>query len=1152
MIDFTHLHVHTQFSILDGAAEIKKLIAKTKEYGMKALAITDHGNMYGVLQFVEECYKQGIKPIIGCEMYVAEGSRFEKKGKEDRSGYHLILLAKNYEGYKNLSKLSSIGFKEGFYYTPRIDKEVLALHSKNLIALSACIGGEIPQMILEKGIDAAELALKEYLDIFGEDFYLEMQNHGLHEQVLANEGLMALAKKHKVKLVASNDIHYVNPQDAEAHDILVCLNTGKDFNDPTRMRYTGFEYLRSPEEMEKLFPECPEALLNTMDVCNKIEPVQLKRDVILPVFPLPKDFANEDEYLHHLTMDGAKILYVDLNDEILERINFELSVIKKMGFAGYFLIVQDFINEARKKDVAVGPGRGSAAGSVVAYCIGITGLDPIKYRLLFERFLNPERISMPDIDIDFDDDGRELVIKYVAEKYGYDKVAQIVTFGTMAARSAIKDVARVLKLPLPEAAKIANLIPERAGTSLAMAFKEVKELSDIKTNGSELARKTLAFAEILEGSARHTGTHACGVIIGPEALIEHIPLCNSKDSELMATQFEGKFVESVGMLKMDFLGLKNLSIIKDTIENIYKRHGKKIDISKIDLEDAKTYELFQRGDTVGIFQFESEGMQKHLRDLKPTNIEDLIAMNALYRPGPMGNIPTYINRKHGREKVSYPHPVLEEILKSTFGIMVYQEQIMQISQKLAGFSGGKADELRKAMGKKKMDLIAKLRTEFIEGAQKLNVIPKQAEEIYDTMAKFGEYGFNRSHSAAYSFISYQTAYLKANYPAEYMAAILSRHLNNISDITFFMDECKRAGLPVLGPDINESEMKFIVNAKGEIRFGLAAIKNVGEAAVEAIVEERNKNGIFKTIFDLTKRINMRLCNKRCLEGLAMSGAFECFQNVHRAQYFFKAENEGINFLDKVIKHVILVQSKGASSQVSLFGEVEELEIPDPQIPECERWSTLDMLSKEKEVTGIYISGHPLDNYRIEIENFCNIKLNDLNMLDKLKNRDFSIAGIVTSVVLKMDKNGNPFMRFTIEDYDGSFAFMLFSKDYINFKGYAELGRFLYIKGKVTLRRGTEDQWEPHITSIDLLPNIREKMVKFVTLHVPADEVSDVFVKKIQKIINTHKGNSVLRISLKDTFDKVSLDMQCKKIKIEPTNEFFNEVMKIAPLSYKLN
>ena len=1152
MPDFTHLHVHTQYSILDGAADIAVLINKAKEYGMDSLAITDHGNMYGAMEFYEKATKQGIKPIIGCETYVADGTRFEKNGKEDRSGYHLILLAKNLVGYRNLCKLSSLAFTEGFYYKPRIDMDILAKYSEGLIASSACLGGEVPDAILNKGEAVAEVVINKYKSIFGDDFYLELQRHGHEEQKIVNETLIRLSKKLGVKLIATNDVHYINKEDADAHDILVCLNTGKDIEDEKRMKYSGNEYLKTPDEMLKLFHDVPEAIENTREIVDKIEKFNIKRDnILLPEFPLPDGFATGDEFLKHLTFKGAEIHYPNHNSDIKDRLDFELKVIKDMGFAGYFLIVQDFINEARRRDVAVGPGRGSAAGSAVAFCIGITNIDPILYNLLFERFLNPERVSMPDIDIDFDDDGRQKVIDYVVEKYGKNRVAQIVTFGTMAARSAIKDVARVLKLPLSEADKLSKLVPERPNVTLKDAYKEVKELSDAKKSENPLIKKTLVFAETLEGSVRHTGTHACGVIIGKDDLMDYIPLSTSKDSDLMVTQYEGKYVESAGMLKMDFLGLKTLSIIKDALENIKLRHKTVFDINTIPLNDQKTFELFQKGDTIGVFQFESEGMRAYMKDLKPTSIEDLIAMNALYRPGPMDYIPTFINRKQGREKTEYPHPLLEELLKPTHGIMVYQEQIMQTAQIMAGFSLGAADLLRRAMGKKNKEIMAQQKEKFVEGAINKGIDKDKASEVFTVMEKFAEYGFNRSHSAAYSIVAYQTAYLKANYTAEYMAAILTHNLNDIKKITFYMDECKRQGIKVFGPDVNESYFNFTVNKKGEIRFGLGAVKGVGGAAVEAIVEERNTNGLFSSIFNLAKRINLRACNKKNMEALARAGAFDSFENTHRAQYFYCVGSDETNFIDKIIKHINITQSRIDTAQHSLFGEAEEVQIPDPKLPECIPWSKLEQLKNEKETTGIYISGHPLDDYRIEIEQYCNCTINDLKDIEQLKNKEISIAGIVTNVAEKTTKNGSPFGIFTLEDYSDSTQQNLFSKNYINFKNYLVKGYFLFIRGKVELRYQSADQYEFKINSMMLLSEVLETYAKSITLRLILADITEEMIEILNKLANTSKGKCALRIMVVDPLSNLSVEMSSKKYKVD-ASKFLKSIIQYPEVKFKIN
>ncbi|MCF8229470.1 MAG: DNA polymerase III subunit alpha, partial [Bacteroidales bacterium] len=1056
------------------------------------------------------------------------------------------------EGYRNLSRLTSKGFLEGFYYTPRIDKEILRQHREGLIASSACIGGEVPSAILNKGEEAGEKVLQEYIDIFGDDFYLELQNHNLPEQHKVNPILVKLAKKYNRKVIATNDVHYINQEDFDAHRILICLNTGKDLDDESSMEYTGEEYLKTPEEMSALFPDYPEAITNTQEIVDKIEDFDIKSKIILPVFPLPEDFDEESDYLRHLTYEGAKGLYPEITNEIRERLDYELRVINDMGFPGYFLIVQDFIRKAKEMDVIVGPGRGSAAGSAVAYCTGITNIDPIKYNLLFERFLNPERVSMPDIDIDFDDEGREKVLDYVVEKYGKDRVAQIVTFGTMAARLAIRDVARVLKLPLSDADRIAKMVPERPGTTLKKAYKEVPELNELKKNGQPLESKTLQFAETLEGSARHTGTHACGVIIGPDDLIDHVPLSTAKDSKLMVTQYEGKLVESVGMLKMDFLGLKTLSIIKDAIENIRQSKGVEISPDEIPLDDEKTFELYQRGDTVGTFQFESDGMRLYLRELKPTSIEDLIAMNALYRPGPMAYIPMFINRKHGKEKVDYPHPKLVDILKPTYGIMVYQEQIMQTAQIIGGFSLGQADLLRRAMGKKKREIMEKQKVVFVEGAAKREIEKEKAEEIYGIMEKFAEYGFNRSHSAAYSVIAYHTAYLKANFPAEYMASVLTHNLNDIKKITFFIDESRRMGIPVLGPDVNESEMNFTVNDKGEIRFGMAAIKGVGSNAVKAIVDEREENGLYKDVLDFAKRINLKSVNRKCFEALAQAGAFDCFEGSHRAQYFYREASDDTIFIEKIIRHAATYQEKQNSSQVSLFGDDTDFEEPDIELPECEPWSKIQQLKNERDVTGFYISGHPLDDYRIEMDSFCSHKIGELTQdLRKLRNKVVSFAGMVTMAEHRTTKNNKPFGRFAIEDFNDSISLMLFGEDYLKLRHFLVEGSYLLVKARVAPRFNNEAQLEVRVSGMSLLAEAIDQMTHEVILRLNQESVTDEFISRISELIRANKGKKALRLKVYDKEENVTLELKSKKSRVNPS-ALVKDVSSMPELDFKLS
>ncbi len=1150
MAEFTHLHVHTEFSILDGAAKIDKLVNRAADLGMKSLAITDHGNMYGVLQFTKAARSKGIKPIIGCEVYVADGSRFEKKGKEDRSGFHLILLAKSYKGYQNLAKLCSKGFLEGFYYTPRIDKELLEKYSEGLIATSACLGGEIPYTLMNNKFEKAKEVLNEYLNIFGDDFYLEIMRHGMKDQDEVNPEIIRLAKESNVKLVATNDVHYVCAEDAKAHDILICLQTNKDYDDADRMKYTGNEYLKSSDEMAGLFKDVPEAIATTKEIAEKIEDYEITtKTILLPNFPLPEGFKSEDEYLAHLTYQGAEKLYEEITEEIKERIELELGVIKDMGFAGYFLIVQDFINEAKKMDVSVGPGRGSAAGSIIAYCTGITDIDPIKYNLLFERFLNPERISMPDIDIDFDDDGREKVIEYVINKYGREKVAQIVTFGTMAARSSIRNVARVLKLPLNEADVLAKLVPEK-NPNLDNAYKEVPELKLALKDGEPLVKDTLKYAQSLEGTNSHPGVHACGVIIGPKDLEDCLPLSKQKESDLPVTQYNGKDAEDVGMLKMDFLGLKTLSIIKDAVKNIKQRHNIEVDVDNIPLDDEKTYELYQAGETIGTFQFESKNMRNCLMELKPTNIEDLIAMNALYRPGPMDYIPTYIKCKHGLEKPKFLHPWLEDILKPTYGIMVYQEQIMKAAQILGGYSLAAADILRRAMGKKITSEMAKQKDVFVNGAIEKGVEKNKAEEIFDIMAKFGEYGFNRSHSAAYSVLAYRTAYLKAHYKPEFMASVLSHNFSDISKITFYMEECNRQNIPVLCPDINESTFTFNVNENGEIRFGLGAIKGVGEAAVENIVEERNINGNYKSIFDFITRVNIRMVNKKTIEALALSGAFDCLE-THRAQFFFSDDNGESNFIDKIIKHANIINNLENTSQMNLFEGSEDIVVPDPELPDCPHWSKLETLKKEKLVTGMYISGHPLDNYRIKINAFSSATLDQLKRAPNNNKSEIIIAGIITDAKHKIsNKTGNPYGLFTIEDYRDSYQFFLFAENYLKFKHLLVKDNSVYIKA-VMRKNNRTNEIEPRVNHIGLLSDLGEKSSNNVTLSIPLEIINEKTIDLIKEYSEKYKGKAKLKIQVIDNEVKNKILFESKSMKVEPF-EFLTNLTKNIEIDYKLN
>ena len=1014
MPDFCHLHCHTQYSLLDGTAKIQQLFSKAKQLDMSALAITDHGNMFGVPHFVNAAKKEGVKPIIGCEFYLAPDMHDHK----DKTRYHQVLLAKNQIGYKNLTQLSSLGFIEGYYYKPRIDKKIIKKYAEGLMATTCCLAGEIPKTILKKGEKEAEKLFLEWRNIFGNDYYIELQRHGIKEQDVCNEVLCKWAKKHQVKVIATNDVHYINQSDNTAQDVLLCLQTGKDYDDPNRMRFANDQFfLKSPQEMATLFQDIPESIAHTTEIAEKVDTLSLERDILLPIFQTPKNFKSQDDYLKHLALKGALKRYGTITPVLEARIHHELDVIKATGFPGYFLIVQDLVNAAQNLGVVVGPGRGSSAGSVVAYCIGIVNVDPIKYDLLFERFLNPERISMPDIDIDFDDEGRQKVINYVVQQYGKNQVAQIITFGSMAAKSSIRDVARVLGLPLHQANHMAKLVPSKPGTTLAQAFAEVPELAKLREGLTSPESKVLALAEILEGSARHTGIHAAGVIIAPDDLQQYIPVKIDKATNLLVTQYDGSVVEQMGMLKMDFLGLKTLSIIKDTLSLIYKNHALKIDIDAIPLDDAKTFAMYQKGDTIATFQFESEGMRAWLVKLQPTDIKDLIAMNALYRPGPMRFLPNFIARKHGKEKIAYPHPLLEDILKHTYGIMVYQEQIMKTSQIMAGYTLGQADLLRKAMGKKQIDEMAKQRVVFVQGAIKKHAIAeKKAIEIFEMMEKFAEYGFPRAHSTAYSLVAYQTAFLKANYPAEYMAAVLTHNQNDMDKISFFMSECNHQHMAVLGPDINESQLTFDVNQAKQIRFGLGAIKGTGEAAVENIITERTSYGPFKDIFDFVERVNLRMVNKKTLESLALAGAFDSFPDYHRKQYIF-SQNGTSSLIEDAIRYGNQIRQEKSTNQQSLFvGEPSASYNVKPKIAVCEPYGALEKLKIEKEIVGFYISGHPLDEFKAEMKYFCNSHAQ--NVL-ALKNKNVFLAGILTACTIKQRKNGRPFALFTLEDYEGT-------------------------------------------------------------------------------------------------------------------------------------
>jgi DNA polymerase-3 subunit alpha len=1189
MSGFVHLHVHTQYSILDGASNIKLLVDRAKELNMKAVAITDHGNMFGVKEFINTVAKKNdpiyteikrlkcdldkitetenpekfveltgqiqsekkklFKPIIGCEAYIAKNSRFDRTEKDDRGGNHLIVLAKNLEGYHNLVKLVSYSWTEGFYYKPRMDKELLRKYSKGIIASSACLGGEIPQAILAGDLALAEKLIYEYKDIFGDDFYLELTLHQsgdykidqdvYEHQLKVNKILVELGKKTNTKCIATNDAHFINASDAQAHDRLICLSTGKDLDDPDRLRYTTQEYIKSEEEMLANFPDYAEAIYNTAEIADKVEIYSLSNAPIMPYFPLPDGFTDDNVFLRHLTYEGAKKRWGEnLTDTIKERIEFELEVVARMGYPGYFLIVWDFIKAAREMGVSVGPGRGSAAGSVVAYCLRITDIDPIKYDLLFERFLNPERISMPDIDIDFDEDGRELVLKYVVEKYGRKRVAQIITFGTMAAKMAIRDIARVQKLPLFESDKLAKLVPDRPGTTLAMAFKEVPELAAARNSDNELIRDTLKYAEVLEGNVRQTGVHACGVIIGRDDLEEYIPLSTAKDADLFVTQYEGSQVEDIGLLKMDFLGLKTLSIIKDALGFIEESKGVEIDIDAIPLDDKKTFQLYSRGETTGLFQFESLGMKKHLRALQPNRFEDLIAMNALYRPGPMEYIPSFINRKHGKEKIEYDIPVMEEYLTDTYGITVYQEQVMLLSQKLASFTKGQADGLRKAMGKKQLEVMNKLKEQFTQGCLK-NGHPQEAiDKIWNDWEAFAQYAFNKSHSTCYAYISYQTAYLKANFPSEFMAAVLSRNISDIKKITIFMDECKRMGMQVLGPDVNESSYKFTISPNGDIRFGLGAIKGVGENAVANIIEARKIHGKYKDIFDFAEKVNLQTVNKKNFEALAVAGGFDGLGSIKRSDYF-ALDSKGVSLIEQIIRYGAKVQTEKNNNQQSLFGASTGYDLQKPEIIKGQDWSKLEKLNREKEVIGIYLSAHPLDDYRLEIDNFCNTSMAEMKDLPLLHGKEVTIAGMITSAKVATSKNGNQFGKITIEDYSDSWEMALFGKDFENYRKFCFDGYSLIIKGKVQPKSYNPAELEFKIKTINMLSDVKEEMIKMVNITLPIHEITDNLVDELKKQVESNKGKIVLKFRVIDPESKISIDLFSRTMKVNLSPKFLN-------------
>lgn len=1163
---FSHLHVHTQFSLLDGAASIQNLYKKAIADGMPALAISDHGNMFGVFEFVAEAHKHKdengklkVKPIVGCEFYITSNRHiksFTKEQKDQRN--HQILLAKNEEGYRNLIKLTSLGFIEGMYSKyPRIDNELILRYHKGLIATTCCLGAMVPQTILKKGEEEGENEFKWWLNVFQDDYYVELQRHGLAEQDKVNEVLIRLAKKYNVKIIASNDSHYVDQADFTAHDILLCINTGEKLATPALREFTDDDvyvkdkrfafpndqfYFKTTEEMANVFGDIPEAIDNTNEIVDKVDLLNLKRDILLPFFQVPKEFSSQDEYLEHITWQGAKQRYNEITPEIDERIRFELFTIKTMGFAGYFLIVSDFIKAGRDKGVFIGPGRGSAAGSVVAFCTGITNIDPIKYNLLFERFLNPDRKSMPDIDTDFDDEGRQKVIDYVVEKYGKNQVAQIITYGTMAAKMSIKDVARVMDLPLPESNALTKLVPERPGVELGKLLhakdlasddmETVKKLREIYKQENTLLSKVLHEAERLEGSVRNTGIHAAGIIIAPKDLTELIPVATAKDSSLWVTQIEGNVIEEAGVIKMDFLGLKTLTIIKNALVLIKQNHGIEIDIDAISLDDKKTFELYQHGATIGTFQFESPGMQKYLRELKPDKFGDLIAMNALYRPGPIAYIPNYIERKHGREPISYDLPEMREYLEETYGITVYQEQVMLLAQKLAGFSKGDADVLRKAMGKKQKSVLDKMKAQFIKGASEKFLPPDKLEKIWTDWEAFAQYAFNKSHSTCYAYVAYQTAYLKSHYPAEYMAAVLN-NAGSIDKITFFMEECKRMGIKVLGPDINESLKGFAVNQKGEIRFGLGGLKGVGEAAVESIIEERQKAGAFKTVFDLVKRVNQRTVNKKTMESLAYAGAFDCFPEHHRAQ-FFHAMDDTITGLERIIKYGQIIQTQNSSTANTLFGDLPiSMEIPPPRLPDCEQWSLMQQLNHEKEVTGMFLSGHPLDHYRFEMKHYGVTPVADFNefkesfSMQSNPNRMFRVIGLIADAQHRIARSGNKYGAFTIEDYSGKTEILLFSEDYLKFSPFLQQGSTVLISGYFKQRFNREEA-DFKMVTVSLAETMKKNLTRQVSIEVSPQNLSTDMISFMEKNLKYNLGNATLKFVLAEPKNNMKIHLMAAR------------------------
>lgn len=1238
MEDFIHLHVHTYYSILDGQSPVEKLVDKAVANGMRGMAITDHGNMFGVKELFNYCNKingklkdQGkepFKPIFGCEMYVARRTKADRvKEKGDAGGYHLIVLAKNYHGYKNLIKLVSRAWVDGFYSKPRTDRADLEKYHEDLIVCSACIAGEVPAKILKGDIPGAREAIEWHKRVFGDDYYLELQRHEVKDpnqranretfplQQRANKEILKLAKEYGIKVVCTNDCHFVDQENAEAHDHLLCLSTGKELNDPTRMLYSKQEWFKTREEMNEIFADVPEALSNTLEILDKVETYSIDHSPIMPFFPIPAEFGTEEDtrkrispeelfrefttdengkeimsheeaekkikklggidklyrikfeadYLAKLAYDGAKRLYGEpLSDEVYERVKFELHIMKTMGFPGYFLIVQDFINSAQDElGVMVGPGRGSAAGSVVAYCLGITKIDPIKYDLLFERFLNPDRISLPDIDTDFDDDGRGKVLEWVEDKYGHDKVAHIITYGTMATKNSIKDVARVEKLPLDISNRLCKAIPDKLPDGMKMnltnAIKCVPELREAEASANPQMANTIKYAKMLEGTVRGTGIHACGTIICRDAISDWVPVSTAEDKsdpghKLLATQYDGHVIEETGLIKMDFLGLSTLSIMKETVENIRLTHdGFTLNLDTIPIDDELTYKLYQEGRTIGTFQFESAGMQKYLRELRPTVFEDLIAMNALYRPGPMDYIPSFIARKNGKEPITYDIPCMEKYLKDTYGITVYQEQVMLLSRQLADFTRGESDALRKAMGKKKKAIVDAMKPKFIEGGKKNGHDPKVLEKIWGDWEKFASYAFNKSHATCYSWVAYQTAYLKAHYPAEFMAGNMSRCLNDITKITKLMSECQAMGIPCLGPDVNESEQKFSANKKGEVRFGLSAIKGMGEAAATNIIAERHKNGQYKDIFDFVQRVNLSAVNRKAMESLALSGGFDSF-GIRREQYF--AQNaKGDTFVETLLRYGQVYQSEQSSMQNSLFGDMGGVEIQTPPVPECEQWSTMELLKRERELVGIYLSAHPLDDYAVVLKHMCNLNCTQIGReMDKkafASIEELTFGGIVTSVSQRWTKTNKPFGIITIEDFEGQGELALFGEEWTKWQSMLQEEYHVYITAQCVQRfRNNPDAYDMVIKKIEFLSDVKEKSIEKFTVYMEATMFNDAQITDLETTLKSSDGKVPLYINIHDAKNNTNIQLYSRNITVDVNKKLLTSLDEMAELGVR--